>query len=79
MYAQKLSIYHRACDSAQNGVVGKKIVMSLWPARSDKSFKYRFYAENVLTYFRMKKKESCEQRESTSTNSVAIFTEYHST
>ena len=39
----------------------------------------RFYTENMLMYFWMKKKESCEQKESTSTNSVVIFTEYHST
>ena len=42
----KLSFYYRAHDSAQNGVHSKKIIMSLWPVRSDGSF--IFLCESML-------------------------------
>ena len=53
----KQRFYYRARDSVQDGVLAKKIVMSLRPVRSDRSFKPQqiFYKEH--TYFGMKKKE----------------------
>ena len=35
----KQRFYYRARDSAQDGVLDEKIVMSLQPVRSDRSFK----------------------------------------
>ena len=48
--------YYSMRDSAQNGVYGKKVMMSLQPVRSNESFEH--------TYFGMKK-ESGEQKKST--------------
>ena len=33
----KQRLYYRARDSAQDGVLAEKIVMSLWPVRSDRN------------------------------------------
>ena len=73
----KLSFYYRACDSAQNGVHSKGVTMNLRPVKSDGSFKL-WYILYKNGYFGIKKKESDEQRKSTSTNLVEIFKDYHS-
>ena len=63
--------YFRARDSAQDGVLSEKIVTSLRPVRSDRSFKPWRILYSEHTYFGMKK-ESGEQRESTFTNPETI-------
>ena len=68
----KQRYYYRACDSAQDGVLSKKIVMSLRPVRSDRSYKLRQILNEEHTYFGMRK-ESGKQREPTFTNSVTIL------
>ena len=69
----KQRLYYRACDSTQDGIFGKKIVTSLWPVRSDRSFKPWQILYKEHAYFGMMKKESSEQRESTFTNSAMIL------
>ena len=76
MYAHETK-YYRAHDSAENGVLSKKIVMSLEPVRNDRSFKLRQILHEECSYFGMKKKESGIQRESISTNPATIFKDLH--
>ena len=64
----KQRFYYRARNSTQNGVLGEKIVMSLWPVRSDRNFKPIQILYKEHAYFWMKKKESGKQKESTFTN-----------
>ena len=74
----KVSFYHRALDSAQNGVFNETIVMSLQPVRSDRNFKLWQILYKEWDYFGMKKKQSGKQRESTYINPAVIIKEYHS-
>ena len=75
----KLSFYYRARDSTQDGVFRENVVIHLQPVRSNASLKPQQILYKKRVYFGMKKKESGEQRESTSANLVAIFKDYHST
>ena len=70
----KLSFYYRECDFAQGGIYGE-VIMSLRPIKSDVNFYTATDFIQKRSYFGMKK-EYGEQRESTSTNLVAILMNY---
>ena len=74
----KLSSYYRPRDAEQNGVLDEEFIMPHWPVRSSASLKVRYFLYKKRAYLG-KKKESGEQRESTSTKLMVIFKDYHST
>ena len=75
----KPSSYYRARDAEQNGVLVEEIIMPRRPLRSGASLKVWYFLYKKRAYLGKKKKESGDQRESTSTNSTVIFIDYHFT
>ena len=64
----KPSSYYRARDAEQNGVLVAEFIVPHRPVRSDGSLKVRYFLYKKRAYLGKKKKESGEQRESTSTS-----------
>ena len=74
----KPSSYYRPRDAEQNGVLVEDFNMPHQPVRSGASLKVRYFLYKKHVYLGKKKKESGNQRESSSTNLMVIFEDYHS-